>query len=65
MSNFHPVEVVGLGSETQLQVGENFNHITYEVKGLFDETVQFTLMRQKRWALKTTHDQLLKMFVCV
>ena len=23
MSNFHPVEVVGRGSDTQLQVGEN------------------------------------------
>ena len=25
MSNFHPLEVVGRGSETQLQVGENLN----------------------------------------
>ena len=25
MSNFHPLEVVGCGSETQLQVGENLN----------------------------------------
>ena len=33
MSNFHPLEVVGRGSETQLQVGENFNKITYRVKG--------------------------------
>ena len=24
VSNFHPLEVVGRGSETQLQVGENF-----------------------------------------
>ena len=23
MSNFHPVEVVGRGSETQIQMGEN------------------------------------------
>ena len=28
MSNFHPLEVVGLGSETQLQVGENLNYET-------------------------------------
>ena len=28
MSNFHPLEVVGRGSETQLQVGENLNKIT-------------------------------------
>ena len=27
MSNFHPLEVVGRGSETQLQVGENLNKI--------------------------------------
>ena len=25
MSNFHPIEVVGRGSETQLQLGENLN----------------------------------------
>ena len=25
MSHFYPVEVVGRGSEKQLQVGENFN----------------------------------------
>ena len=28
MSNFHPLEVVCRGSETQLQVGENLNMIT-------------------------------------
>ena len=28
MSNFHPLEVMGRGSETQLQVGENVNEIT-------------------------------------
>ena len=28
MSNFHPLEVVGRGSETQHQVGENFKQIT-------------------------------------
>ena len=27
MSNFHPLEVVGRVSETQLQVGENTFHI--------------------------------------
>ena len=27
MSNFHPPEVVGRGSGTQLQVGENFNYL--------------------------------------
>ena len=27
MSNFHPLEVVGRGSETQLQVGENLGYI--------------------------------------
>ena len=28
MSNFHQLEVVDRGSETQLQVGENLNNIT-------------------------------------
>ena len=28
MSNFHSLEVVGRGSETQLQVGENLNKLT-------------------------------------
>ena len=27
MSNFQPLEVVGRGSETQLQVGENLNKL--------------------------------------
>ena len=27
MSNFHPFEVVGRDSETQLQMGENLNNI--------------------------------------
>ena len=34
MSNCHPLEVVCRGSETQLQVGENFNQIPWRVKGL-------------------------------
>ena len=29
MSNFHPLEVVGRGSETQLQVGENSHYISW------------------------------------
>ena len=28
MSNFQPLEVVGRGSETQLQAGENLNRLT-------------------------------------
>ena len=27
MGNFHPLDVVGRGSETQLQVGENLNYL--------------------------------------
>ena len=34
MSNCHPLEVVGRGSETQLQVGENLNKITEREKGV-------------------------------
>ena len=29
MSNFHPLEVVGRGSETQLQVGEHSKYLNY------------------------------------
>ena len=31
--NFNPIEFVGRGSETQLQVGENVNNITWGEKG--------------------------------
>ena len=31
MSNFHPLEIVGRGSETQPQVGEKFNKIAQEL----------------------------------
>ena len=27
MCNFHPLEVVGRGNETQLQVGENYSYL--------------------------------------
>ena len=41
MSNFHPHEVVGRASETQLRVGENSNKITKErTKGLSFETLE-------------------------
>ena len=33
MSNFHPLEVVDRGSETQLQVGENLNYLILRIKG--------------------------------
>ena len=33
MSNFQPLEVVGSGSETQLQVAENLNKLTWQEKG--------------------------------
>ena len=33
MHNFHPLEVVGRGSETQLQVGENLNMLKAHTKG--------------------------------
>ena len=33
MTNFHLLEVVGRGSETQLQVGENVKEIICRVKG--------------------------------
>ena len=36
MSNFHPLEVVGRGSETQLRVGKNLNKIGFCTIDLFD-----------------------------
>ena len=33
MSNCHPLEVVGRGSETQLQVGEKLNYLFERFKG--------------------------------
>ena len=35
MSNFHPPEVVGRGSETQLQVGENLNDEMQLLRGQY------------------------------
>ena len=32
---FEPIEVVGRRSETQLQVGENSNKLTWQDKGLW------------------------------
>ena len=32
MRNFQPLEVVGRGSETQLQVAENLNKLTQQYK---------------------------------
>ena len=32
---FHPLEVVGRGSETQPQVGENINYITVRAKPVY------------------------------
>ena len=33
MSNFHPLEVVGHGSEAQLQVSEKINYLIQRFKG--------------------------------
>ena len=37
MSNFHALEVVGRGSETQLQVRENLDEITFFQKTFFTD----------------------------
>ena len=34
VNNFHPLEVVGRDSETQLQVGENLNKTILRIQGL-------------------------------
>ena len=33
MGNFHPLEVVDRGSDTQLHVGENLQFLIYQLKG--------------------------------
>ena len=44
MSNFHPLEVVGRGSETQLQVGENLNYFKIiRVKTVCLSSVRYNL----------------------
>ena len=35
MSNFHPLEVVDRGSESQLQVGANLNKTSWRVKDYY------------------------------
>ena len=34
MSNLHSLEIVGCGCETQIQVGENLNHLELAIEGL-------------------------------
>ena len=34
LSNFHPLEVVCRGSETQLQVGENLNNLIFSASSV-------------------------------
>ena len=43
MSNFQPLEVVGRGSETQLQVGENLSKLTWQDNGKRDVAQRATL----------------------
>ena len=45
MSNFHPLDVVDRGSETQLQVGENFNlnNLIYRLKAIAGDINIITL----------------------
>ena len=38
MSNFHPLEVVGRGGETQIQLGENLDKFTQLFKGYHAHT---------------------------
>ena len=43
MSSFQPLEVVGRGSEAQLQVAENLNKLTWDWKGWKLELTMLTL----------------------
>ena len=40
MDNFHPLKVVGRGSETQLQVGKNLNYLRVKLRH-FIKSVNF------------------------
>ena len=44
MSNFHPLEVVCRGSETQLQVGEKFNYSIFQFSALRDNILLLNQM---------------------
>ena len=48
MSSFHPLEVVGRGSETQLQVGENLKRIAYLTGNLANN---YTSVREDKSAV--------------
>ena len=55
MSNFHPLEVVGRGSETQLQMGENY--VPIQNRGTFLwEFIYKTLLESVIFQL---HDRML------
>ena len=45
MSNFHPLEVVDRGSETQLQVSENLKYLILALQGLTNSV--FSLQKDK------------------
>ena len=60
MSNFHPLEVVARGSETQLQVGGNLNFITYNFKGYSSSGKQKAPWPLKRPREKTSHVKVLE-----
>ena len=44
MGNFHPLEVVDRGSETQLQVGEKFNYLIWRVNSIRSVKKPFSMM---------------------
>ena len=48
MCHCHPLEVLSRGSETQLQVGENLNKITWCVKGYTPVRVHGLKSQQRR-----------------
>ena len=48
MNNFHALAVVGRGSETQLQVGENLNYIIWRFKAMTSYFQSFTIYNSGR-----------------
>ena len=51
MGNFHPLEVVGRGSETQLLVGENLNYLIQRFK-VYNRRIKLFVCNRDRLIVK-------------
>ena len=55
MSNFHPLEVVGPSSETQLQVGENYHYSIWLFKSSYMYYLTFAVILLLGYIYKHTY----------